>query len=230
VASRRFTCRSSLHLAPHPGVLPLALRAHVAIAPNVHAARAIGPYDGAHREIADREHLAVPGSADAGQCRMPSWWQFAAITRLLSNHQRLHELVRTSRNAVAIPPDLKNPLLAVDVRRLMRMPAACAACAERGADLARIVRGASLAAIAQEHGAGLSQATSRAVGEPRSLREQCGGVPAHARSQWGNPRVSPSAAALGDEKLRLWHQPRCSQFSIFESSLVTHLCDRGHLV
>jgi len=90
----------------------------------------------------------------------------------------------------------------------------------------RIVRGASLATIVQGHGAGLSQATSRAVGEPRSPREQCGGVLAHAQAQLGNPRVSPSAAALDDEKLHLC-QPRCSQFSIFETSLVTHRGDRG---
>jgi hypothetical protein len=90
----------------------------------------------------------------------------------------------------------------------------------------RIVRGASLAAIAQGHGAGLSQAASRADGEPQSPREQCCGVPAHAQAQLGNPRVSPSAAALDDEKLRPC-QPRCSQFSIFETSLVTHRCDRG---
>jgi len=99
-----------------------------------------------------------------------------------------------------------------------------------GAALERIVRGASLAAIAQGHGVGLSPATSRAAGEPRSLRGQCGGAPPHAQAQLRNPQVSPSAAALGDEKLHPWHQPRRSQFSIFQTSLVTHLCDRGRLV
>jgi len=93
--------------------------------------------------------------------------------------------------------------------------------------ISRIVRDASREAIAQGHGAGLLPAISRAVGELRSLREQCGGGPAHVQARLGNPRVSPSAAALGDEKLRHWHQPRCSQFAIFETSLVTRLCDRG---
>jgi hypothetical protein len=73
----------------------------------VHAARAIGPDDAAHREIADREHLAVLRSADAAQPLMLNWWPFAGIIWLLSSHQWLHELVRISRNAIAIPSDLK---------------------------------------------------------------------------------------------------------------------------